>query len=136
MVRGLFRHTPLDALGVATVPFHLAVLAALAYANPRVGWLAWSAVFVLLFLLSLQNTSANHNHHHTPVFHHRLANELLSAGYSMVSGSPKTFGNVAHAFHHARTTSYNEESCLEALGFTRPLGVIRDFAIAMFVQSF
>ena len=116
----LFRHSRLDALSVAVVPFQLASFVGLAMAYDYLSWVVLVLLAPVMFALSLQGAGANHNHYHTPVFQQRRLNSLLRVGFSAI-GNPKTPYNIGHGLHHAAPQSWNESSIVEMLGLKRPL---------------
>jgi fatty acid desaturase len=118
---GLLRYSGWDLLCVATVPLHCAILVALAWYFRGLTWPWLVAAALLLFLISIQNTGANHNHYHTPIFRSERLNRLLTVAFAMASGSAKEPFNIAHGVHHDVSGSFNHWRVRDVVGLSAPL---------------
>jgi len=116
----LFRVTPKDLTLIAVIPFQITVLVSLAMWYQELPWWSFFWLLPLHFALSLQGTSANHNHYHTPIFYNKRLNGLLRLGYSSVT-SPKTPHNAGHGIHHIAKESFNQSSVLGVMGLNKAL---------------
>src|SRR5690348_9476243 len=118
MRSGLLRYSGWDLLCVATVPLHGAILVALALSFRALPWPWLVAAVPLMFLMSIQNTGANHNHYHTPIFRSERLNRLLTVGFAMVSGAAKTPYNMGHGVHHDVAGSFNHWRARDVVGLS------------------
>jgi fatty acid desaturase len=118
----IFRYSRWDTLSLAAIPFQAAFYILLACVYRELSIVALVALVPVLYLLSLQNAGANHNHYHTPIFRARWLNTLARMGFSL-TGAPKTPYNIGHGIHHAKQVeeAFNNASALAILGLRRPL---------------
>lgn len=123
----LFRYSYLDLLSIAVIPVHAAIFVLVALEWDQLSWPMCAALAPLFLLMSVQNTGANHNHYHTPIFRKEWLNSLVGIGFSLEDG-PKTPYNIGHGLHHRSTGSENESKVLEVMGFTpKPQRIFVDF---------
>lgn len=125
----LFRNGAIDLWLLSVIPLQVASFLAFAYwyHAMTLPWLILTAV--LLFLFSVQNAGANHNHYHTPIFNIEWLNTLARLGFTL-TGSPKTPFNIRHGLHHSTHRSYNETSFRAMIGIKpNPVVQIADFLL-------
>ncbi|WP_460505449.1 fatty acid desaturase [Hydrogenophaga soli] len=126
---GVFRNDPIDIFLILTIPLQVMSFVALAYWYHSMDWVWLIFAPILMFLFSVQNAGANHNHYHTPIFNYRFLNTLARLGFSL-TGSPKTPFNIRHGIHHATQRSFNDVSLRQMLGIkTNPFSQLVDFAL-------
>jgi len=124
----IFRNGPIDLVLILTIPLQVASFVAFAYWYHLMNWPYLIFVSILMFLFSLQNAGANHNHYHTPIFNYGFLNTLARLGFSL-TGSPKTPFNIRHGIHHATQRSFNDIPLRQMLGIKSPFSQLVDFAL-------
>jgi|GEM_PF-1312617 len=116
----VFRHSYWDAVNVAVIPGQAVFFVLLARAYGALPTTTLLALLPVLYALALQNSGANHNHHHTPFFRSRRLNALTRMGFSL-QGEPKTPHNIYHGHHHSTNRSWDHDSYLRIVGLRAPI---------------
>ena len=100
--RGLFRHSPADAVLVAAALLHIALVASLFLFVAPVGPLGMSmAAIAFGGTLCWNSNTVSHNHLHKPFFRSRGLNRALSSLLTAVMGVPQSIWRGRHLWHHA-----------------------------------
>jgi fatty acid desaturase len=96
-----FAHSNLDAIPVALELLHLAFVAALFFAFPRLssaGFVALALIYALSIDWSINSTS--HNFIHNPFFTSTALNRLFAFVFSLSNGFTQTLYHHMHLRHH------------------------------------